>query len=246
MTMGTARGNTARGRQSTSSTQFRRWFIDCGVLPNIVKDATNLDEKELLRERLFEKRDLLARGRTEHRPRVARHIEHRQSGAKLLDPGCNFFTEHQRHDHIGQEQVDHSRVTFDQGNRLGAVRTRQYNVAIARKDPPHHVSQSVLVFNDKNRLGPVEIASFSGGRTDCRSPVGGREQYSTGRPDTGFGVELDLPTGLNNDSEHRRQSEAGALAEGLGREERLKDVVEYGLLHARAGVTYSHPDVVTR
>ena len=163
-----------------------------------------------------------------------------------MDPGRNFFTEHLRHDHIGQEQVDHSRVTFDQGNRLGAVRAREYDVAIARKDPPHHVSQSVLVFNDKNRLGPVEIARFSGGTTDCRSPVGGREQYSTGRPDTGFGVELDLPTGLSDNSEHRRQSEAGALAAGLGREERLKDVVEHGLLHARAGVTDSQPDVVTR
>src|SRR5665213_4331271 len=106
----------------------------------MIKDVTNLGEKELLRERLFEKRDLLAQGRTEHRSRVARHIEHWQSGTKLLDPGCNVFTEHLRHDHIGQEQVDHSRVTFDQGNRLGAVRARQYDVAIARKDPSRDLS----------------------------------------------------------------------------------------------------------
>src|SRR5665213_2849743 len=212
----------------------------------MIKDVTNLGEKELLRERLFEKPDLRAQGRTEHRPRVARHIEHRQSGTELLDPGCNVFTEHLRHDRIGQEQVDHSPVTFDQSNRLGAIRARQYDVAIARKDPPRHLSQSVLVFNDKNRLGPVEIARFSGGTTDCRSPVGGREEYSTGRPDTGFGVELDLPTGLSDDSEHRRQSEAGALAAGLGREERLKDVLKHGLLRAKSGVTDSQTDVAAR
>ena len=53
---------------------------------------------------------------------------------------------------------------------------------------------------------------------------------------TGLGVDIDEAAGLLDDAVDRRQAEAGALADFLGREERLEDLVDDVGGNAGAGV----------
>ena len=63
---------------------------------------------------------------------------------------------------------------------------------------------------------------------------------------TGLGVDIDKAAGLLDDAIHRRQAEAGALADFLGREERLKDLVDDLRGNAGAGVDDIDPHIFRR
>ncbi len=61
-----------------------------------------------------------------------------------------------------------------------------------------------------------------------------------------FGVHIDEAAGLLDDAIDRRQAEAGALADFLGREERLEDLVDDLGRNSRAGVRDVDPDIIRR
>jgi hypothetical protein len=53
---------------------------------------------------------------------VAGHVEHFDFRTELTDPLGDCFSEHLRHDDIGDEQVDLTVVAGDRGEGIGTVR----------------------------------------------------------------------------------------------------------------------------
>ena len=62
----------------------------------------------------------------------------------------------------------------------------------------------------------------------------------------GFGVDIDETAGLLDDAVDRGEAEAGALADFLGGEERLEDLVDDVGGNAGAGVADVDPHIVRR
>ena len=66
------------------------------------------------------------------------------------------------------------------------------------------------------------------------------------RPLAGLGIDVDEAAGLLDDAIDRRQPKPGALADLLGREERLEDLVDDLAWNAGAGVGDVDPDIFGR
>lgn len=63
-----------------------------------------------------------------------------------------------------------------------------------------------------------------------------REENPETRASAQLGVQLNLPAKLANNAVHGGKTEASALANRLGDEKRLEDVIARGFVHAATGV----------
>ena len=73
-----------------------------------------------------------------------------------------------------------------------------------------------------------------------------RQEHPDGRSAAGRALDRDRAAALADDSVDRGEAESGALADGLGREERVERVGRGLGVHARAGVADAQDDVGPR
>ncbi len=88
---------------------------------------------------------------------------------------------------------------------------------------------------------PLRTAAGSAG-----GQVGDREVQSEGGADAFLGADADGPAGFADDPVDSGQTEAAALADGLGREERLEDVRDDIGAHAGSRVAHRELDELSR
>src|SRR5271168_3401438 len=128
-------------------------------------------------------------------------------------------------------------MSFHKRDCLWAIIACQNLVAVSREYSPGHFSKCVLVVDDQHGFGPAEISRR--GRCDgyrSRS-ICSREEQAANGTDAGFGEKLDVSTGLCDDTEDHWEPKTGAFATGLGGKERLEDMIEHVLLHARTRIS---------
>ena len=102
-------------------------------------------------------------------------------------------------------------------------------------------SSTTRIVPSRTVVGIAGVGCSRGGRDVQRGEVG-----AEGGAFALFGVDGQAATGFGEDSVDGRQSQAGALARGLGREERLEHVCEHIGAHADSGVAYRQLDVAPR
>jgi hypothetical protein len=180
---------------------------------------------------------------------VARHVQHGQAGPVLKDALGDIGAEHLRHDHVGQQQV-HAMGRVGRVLDRGRAGTGLVDVvAVAGQDPVPELAEALLVLDQQDDLALPALVLGRGGRPAARERgglVAGGDQHGKRGPKPWLGVDLRGPAGLGDDAVDRGQPEAGAMALGLGGEEGLEGAVDGGLVHARAGVGDTQPDVAAR
>jgi hypothetical protein len=123
---------------------------------------------------------------------------------------------------------------------LFAIGRLDHDVAGALADPADHAADEIFVFDQQDRLPPLRVVRR---RTfPVRVVRAGEEQVEL-RPLAGRGPGGDVPTGLRDDSEHRREPEPRAFARRPRREERLERAREHLGRHPDAGVADRDPNV---
>src|SRR5262249_11150466 len=135
-------------------------------------------------------------------------------------------------------------------------------VAARAQAPRIQRTQALLVLDEQDGALPGEIGPrrLRLGRYFLRRAIGGvrlgmnlllfltvprQEDRERGAPAL-LGIDIDEATGLLDDAVHGRQPEPGALADLLGREERLEDLFPDVGGNARAGIRDLDPHVVRR
>ncbi|GJD67564.1 hypothetical protein MMMDOFMJ_0480 [Methylobacterium gnaphalii] len=124
--------------------------------------------------------------------------------------------------------------------RVGALGMDHRVVQVAQHldgEPPHR--RLILHHEDdlvRASLGDGCGATFGLRRHDLRRAGEPRQVDLHGRPDTGLGIDLDVPVGLPDEPENLAESEPGALADLLGGEERLEGLGGHLRRHAGPGV----------
>ncbi len=173
--------------------------------------------------------------------RVSRHVENaerRTAPARLVGELRSLQS---RHHDVGEEQLDLADVGVEHLEGARTILGEQHLMAVAGENTAHDVTDRVIVLGDQDRLA----AAVDGRRlglvvgANCRRGRG--EQRTEGRPDAWRRVERRLPAGLGDDAVHGREAEPGALALGLGAEERFERVLLRVQLHALARVADTYP-----
>jgi hypothetical protein len=169
---------------------------------------------------------------------VAGHEQRPQPGSQRLDAPRELGARHVRHDHVGYEDVDRL-VTRGRALERGERSVgRQDAVAVRGEHVLDQPPDALLVLAQQDRLGAGQRFGLRGGpgRLGRGGRVGGGQVDLEARAEVGLGVDVHAPARLRDDPVHGGQPEAGALADLLGREERLEHVLDGLAAHADAGV----------
>ncbi len=156
------------------------------------------------------------------------------------------MTHHPRHDHVGDEQVDRTVVFADQPDRLRAIGRGQHAITPPVEHAAGDLADAVLVLDDQDDLAGAGQIALVGGPRHRRQLFGGRQHHGARGAEAGLRVEPDIAAGLGDDPVDRGQPEAGALALGLGGEERLEHPLERGRIHPVSVVAHAQADVAPR
>ena len=167
---------------------------------------------------------------------------------------------HFRHHHVGDDEIDRAVPFLQRLQRLDAVGGLDHAVAARAQAARVQRAQALLVLDQQDGALPGEVgARFCFRRRLLGRAIGGggvghslqlgmmprQEDVERGAL-IGFGIDIDEAAGLLDDAVHRRQAEPGALADFLGREERLENLVDDVGGDAGAGVGYVDPHVIRR
>ena len=184
---------------------------------------------------------------------VARDEDHLHVGVDLA------HLAHQRrpvdigHDDVGDDEVDGLLAGLDDLERPFAVAGLDHLVALRRQRPGADHAHRVLVLDQQDGAHPGKIAGRllfrpGGGERRFRFLAFGglvaRQMDGKRRARAELAVDGDEAAGLLDDAVGRRQSEPGALADLLGREEGLEDALEMRLGDAGAGIDHLDQHVI--
>ena len=157
-----------------------------------------------------------------------------------------------RHHEIGEQEIDRALGLLEQRGRARSVLGLDDLVPPAEQPPADHRANLGFVLDDEHRLAgarrehrPGLVLEHDGARHRGRLDLRARQEHAERRAFPDLRLELDAAVVLLDDAEHRREAEAGALADVLGREERLEDVLARDVVDAGAVVDDREADVVT-
>lgn len=165
----------------------------------------------------------------------------KQDGDFWPDTGhqfAGFGAAHDRNRHVHQDEADLPGLFLEELDGFDSVGSGQHLIAGVAEDflgegaPAIFVLDNQVASRCQRRFGRRDFLRVGGGFIP-----GGGEVDVEGDAPVRLAVELDESLMLLDDAEHDGQAESDAFVVfGFGAEERLKDVVEGGLIHAAAGV----------
>src|SRR5207248_8747457 len=165
---------------------------------------------------------------------------------------------HFRHHHVRHHQIDRALFFLERLHRLDAVRRLDHAVTARAQAARVQRAQALFVLDQQDGALAGEIgARFrSSPRLLARAVrrmhlvlrvvLGAmpRQENIERRALAFLRVDIDEAAGLLDDTVYGRKPEAGALADFLGREERLEDLVDDIGWDSGAGIRYGDPHVV--
>ena len=157
----------------------------------------------------------------------------------LLQVADQFGAVHAGHDHVREQQIDAAVAIV--GDPQGVLRRigREHVVAEGFQDAPRGAENGFFVFDQQDGFVAAggRPVGFGGGRLGIhfRAGVPGQIDVEGGALARRAG-HVDAAAVLLDDAVDGGESEAGALADGLGGEEGLEDVFDHVGLHAAAVV----------
>jgi hypothetical protein len=135
---------------------------------------------------------------------------------------------------------------LDNRQRLGAAPHRDGLIAEALDLGGHRSADQRVVLHHQNGLHAA-FDQRRGGRFDDRlRRARARQIKLDARALSLLAVHVDLPAGLLDESVYHAQPEAGALADALGREEWIEDLVADGRRNAGAGIAHRDHHILAR
>jgi hypothetical protein len=174
---------------------------------------------------------------------VAGHEQHFDPGLDHPHSFRHLLAQHQRHDDVGDEQMDLAWIVAGHVQGLRAVGRGDHLVAVTGEDPFRHLTQGHLVLHDQHRLPPWRpLVGHRLGLRECY--LGGDWQRDgEGRARARLGVDPDTPAGLGDDPVDGGQAQAGSCSFPFGREERLEGMLDDLGGHAGTAVADPKPHV---
>ena len=129
------------------------------------------------------------------------------------------------HDDVGEQEVER-RAAIGDGKGFGAVGGRQRLVAEALELCADISAHQFIILDHQDGLVTALDLGALGPREFFRRGIGLRQIEAEGRAVALFAVDLDVSARLLDEAVDHAQAEPGALADFLGREERLEHPVD--------------------
>ena len=156
--------------------------------------------------------------------RVAGGQQDPDPGPGLPEPAGQLHAAHGRHRHVGDEQLDLPLTIGGQVQGLPGVAGREQLPAGALQDVVHQAAHHGVVLAHQERLATRPGQGRGRPRLDLLGLLDPRQQDDEGRAPARLAGDLDAPADLVHDPLDRGEPQPGALADRLGREERVEDL----------------------
>jgi hypothetical protein len=144
---------------------------------------------------------------------------------------------HAGHHHVADDDVDgRAEPTTASPEGLGSVRRLEDDIAVGPQAQHRQAAHVRLVLDDEDGLGTGRHRAAAPPREGVGGAGLSRQVDAEGRALARLGVDADVAAHLPDDAMARGQAEARALAQLLGREERLEQVRPDLVGHADSGV----------
>ncbi|VTR66236.1 hypothetical protein DESC_460131 [Desulfosarcina cetonica] len=161
--------------------------------------------------------------------------DHRQVRAGGHDPAGQFLAGHVGHGLVGDHQVEVLGIRPENLQGFEAAGPTDDLVSQLQQQFRRHVDQHGLVVNQENALVPAGYGLLRRNRHDGRLAGTGKIDLE-GAAHAGFAVDIDAAAQCPDDPMNHGQTQAGALALGLGGEIGVEDAFARFRRHADAVV----------
>ena len=153
---------------------------------------------------------------------VAGHEYHPGGGLQDADLVGEFLSLDTGHDDVGEQHVNVLQLAGQDVQCFVTAGDGDHVVAAAVQDPAGDLAHGRFVFHDQDRLA-VAVRGVSARRgVEGYVLLGDGQQRREAGAQARFGVDPHVASRLGDDPVHGGQTQAGALAFGLGGEERLE------------------------
>ena len=175
---------------------------------------------------------------------VARREQHPERGPRRHDLLGEFAPVHAAGHHDVREQQIERRAVGRNRKRIGRIGGGDHLVAEALQLNRDVVADVAVVLDAEDGLRPAHDFALVIACGAKRAGLGLRQIDRERRAAAFFGFDLDAAAGLLDEAEHHAEPETRALADLLGREERIEDAFEDRLRNPRAGIGDLDLDIV--
>ena len=167
--------------------------------------------------------------------RIAGHEDHRDLRAHALQIPHQGRTVHVGHHHVGDQKMNGAGMIAHQFQRFLAAGRFQHLVAANAQGARREAANRFLIFHQQHRVLPGDVARRRAFHLRHRHfAFEARQEDRECRALVQFAVDGDVTAGLLDDAVHRRKTEARALSDRLGGEERIEDFADMLLGDAAA------------
>src|SRR5947208_13893629 len=154
---------------------------------------------------------------------VTRDVQHLHFGTQCEQTLSELTTAHLLEDHVGEQQVDLALMAFAHQQRFAAMPRLQHVISVFVQNLPHQGAHSVFILNEHDGLAAAAGRLHRLRRSELSRRIDSWQIYLECRADANFAVDPNVATALLDDAIHRGESQASALANFFGGEERFKD-----------------------
>ena len=179
---------------------------------------------------------------------IAGGVEHLEIGPGLAQPVSQLASVHVRHHHIGEQQVDRQAI-LDQLHRLDRAVDIVHDEAQFDKAGARHRADPVIVLDHQHGevLGRREAHGGLGAGLFLSGQLGRARQIELHRRALAlFGIQVEVPARLLEETIDLAEAEAGALADILGGEEGIERTRLHLGRHADPGIADRDTDIIAR